>query len=310
MLEAGRHLAELGRFAATRRRQERRDLEVLAELERRPLDLPPGLEIEWLGVAGYRLTFEGQTLLIDPYVSRVPWRSLVRREPALPDRAMLDRFLRPPGTVVGVLVGHTHFDHAVDAPAAARRFDCKAFGSRSLAHLMALHGLGERAVEVDPGSTRALGPFRVTFVPSRHAKILLGLRVPFDGELSCASLDALTPSAYRLGQVWAFLIEVAGVTLYHQGSADLIDDAVPEGGVDVFLAGVAGREFTRDYWKRILPRLEPRVIVPCHHDDFFRPLTAPMGLLANVNLSRLPEEIEGVGHEVALAALPRVPGGG
>ena len=38
-----------------------------------------------------------------------------------------------PGETVGVLVGHTHFDHAVDAPAIARRFGCKAYGSDSLA---------------------------------------------------------------------------------------------------------------------------------------------------------------------------------
>ena len=48
------------------------DLSVLRELERVPLGLPDGLEIEWLGVAGYRLTYEGVSIFVDPYVSRVP----------------------------------------------------------------------------------------------------------------------------------------------------------------------------------------------------------------------------------------------
>jgi hypothetical protein len=47
------------------------------------------------------------------------------------------------------------------------------------------------------------------------------------------------------------LIEVAGTTLFHQGRANLIDDQVPTSGVDIFLAGIAGRSFTEDYWARI-----------------------------------------------------------
>ena len=40
----------------------RADGQALAELERRPTGLPAGLEVEWLGVSGYRITSEGSTL--------------------------------------------------------------------------------------------------------------------------------------------------------------------------------------------------------------------------------------------------------
>ena len=92
---------------------------------------------------------------------------------------------------------------------------------------------------------------------------------------------------------------------YHQGSANLIDDAIRERRVDVFLAGVAGRNFTRDYWKRILPRLDPRVVIPTHYDNFFRPLGQQMEFVSNVQLSELPEEIGAISSDVTLAALPR-----
>ncbi|HXS34456.1 MAG TPA: MBL fold metallo-hydrolase, partial [Solirubrobacterales bacterium] len=247
------HLGELAKARVTRRAAEREDGQVLGELEARPLELPAGLEVEWLGVSGYRIGFEGQALFIDPYLSRVPFTDLLRRRPTLPDPAALDRFVHAPGEVAGVLVGHTHFDHAVDAPAIARRFDCKAYGSDSLLTLMGLHGLAERAVEVEPYRTYELGPFEVSFTPSVHSKLLLGLAVPYDGDLTCEHLDGLSPGAYRCGQVWGISIRVAGLLLYHQGSANLIDDAVRERDVDVFLAGVAGRNFTPDYWSRILP---------------------------------------------------------
>ncbi len=305
MAEPLRHIAELAKARATRRSSERQDGQALSELERSPLGLPQGLEIEWLGVSGYRLTHEGHTLFIDPYLSRVPFRNLLSRRLTLPDPAALDRFGGAKGEVVGVLVGHTHFDHAVDAPAIARRFDCKAYGSSSLLNLMALHGLADRAVEVESYDAYELGPFTVRFTPSVHSKLLLGLAVPYDGELTCEHLDSLSPGAYRCGQVWGISIEVAGVRLYHQGSANLIDEAIHERGVDVFLAGVAGRGFTRDYWRRILPRLEPRVVVPTHYDNFFRPLGRPLEFVSNVQLSALPEEIGSVSADIELAALPR-----
>ena len=92
---------------------------------------------------------------------------------------------------------------------------------------------------------------------------------------------------------------------YHQGSANLIDDAIRERDVDVFLAGVAGRSFTDDYWQRILPRLNPRAVVPTHYDNFFRPLGQPLEFVANVQLAELPDEIGAVSRDIELAALPR-----
>jgi L-ascorbate metabolism protein UlaG (beta-lactamase superfamily) len=291
-------------FSARRDAREQADSRTLRELSGDSLGLPAGLELEWLGVAGYRLTYEGHTIYIDPYVSRVPLGAVLRRRAAHADPRLHERFLGAPGgRVEAILVGHTHFDHAIDVPELARRHGVPAYGSRSLANLMALHGLAAQAVQVRPHHPYELGPFTVTFVPSLHSKLLLGYRVPYDGELTCEHLDGLTPAAYRCGQVWGIHIEVGGLTLYHQGSANLIDEEVRHRGVDVFLAGIAGRSFTRDYWPRILGRLEPRVVVASHFDDFFQPLDAPLAFSTNVNLTAFPEEIGAVSRDFAVATL-------
>jgi L-ascorbate metabolism protein UlaG (beta-lactamase superfamily) len=287
-------------------KQARDDLGALRELERVPVDLPPGLEILWLGVSGYRLTYEGVSLFIDPYVSRVPLRSLLLRRRALPDESLIARHISAPGEVGGVLVGHTHFDHAVDAPAVARRFGTKAYGSASLLHLMRLHGLGNSAVEVVPHHRYEIGPFVVRFVPSRHSKLLFGRKVPMDGELTCEHLHRLAPTAYKCGDVWGIRIEVAGTTLYHQGSADLDDDQLGEEPVDVFLAGVAGRSVTPRYWERILPRLDPRLVVPTHYDDFFVPLGRAERALPRVKVADVPDEVAAVTRDARVAVLRRI----
>ena len=287
----------------------RDDADALRGLEAVPLGLPTGLELEWLGVSGYRMTYEGVSLFIDPYLSRVPLRSLLLRRPAMPDPALLDRYASVAGDVAGVLVGHTHFDHAVDAPALARRFHAPAYGSASLVTLMRLHGLGGLAIEVEPYRTYEMGPFAVSFTPSAHSKLILGRRVPFDGELTCDHLHGLTPGSYRCGQVWGIRIEVAGTSFYHQGSANLVDEALRPQSVDVFLAGVAGRSVTPHYWRRVLPRLDPRLVVPTHYDDFFKPLGTRLDFIRKVKLSELPGEIHAVSRDAALAALPRADAG-
>ena len=53
---------------------------------------------------------------------------------------------------------------------------------------MGLHGLAEQAVEVEPYRAYELGPFEVSFAPSVHSKLLLGLR----GARTTASSPAST----------------------------------------------------------------------------------------------------------------------
>lgn len=279
------------------------DRSVLAELDvrRAAAELPPGLTVEWLGTAGFRMTYAGTTVLVDPYLSRhgliatVAKRSLFARTEAVASHV---------NAADAVLVGHTHFDHALDVPLICERHDATAYGSSSLSRLMGLYGLAHRSVEVVPGAVHSIGPFEVTFVRSLHSRLVAGLKVPFDGELSCDHLDELRGSAYRCGQTFGIHIAVAGVTFYHQGSANLLDDEIVHRGVDFFLAGISGRGFTRDYARRILSRLEPKVVVPHHFDDFFRPLGAPMGFSLNVNLGGFVEEVRRVSGDFQVRTLP------
>ena len=74
----------------------------------------------------------------------------------------------------------------------------------------------------------------------------------------------------------------------------------------MFLAGVAGRNFTERYWERILPRLDPRVVVPTHYDNFFRPLDDSMEMIGNARMGELPGEIAAVSRDATLATLPRL----
>lgn len=277
------------------------DRSVLADLDvvHHDLELPPGLTVEWLGTAGFRLEMEGTIVLIDPFLSR---RSLVETltSPAVHADAGVVARLAPRADAV--LLGHCHFDHAIDVPELARR-GATVYGSTSAQRLLGLHGLADRAVVVERGAVYEIGPFTVRFVPSRHSKLLAGLAVPSDGELTCDSLDSLSSNAYRCGQVHGIHLEVGGTTLYHLGSAELDEQAYGLGPVDLLLCCIAGRSMSKDFTRRMLATFEPTTVVPHHLDDFFRPLDAPMGLSLNVDVAGFVDDVHRLDPDVALRTL-------
>lgn len=293
------HVGSLVAYLATARRRHASDQSCARQLAWSG-SLPPGLELTWLGTAGFRLAYQGTVVWIDPYVTRLSLRDLVARRVVPPSEATIAAWI---DRADAVLVGHTHFDHALDVPAIAQRFGARVYGSSSLAQLMKIHGLAGQAVVVAPHRDYEVGPFRFRFTPSRHSKLQLGLAVPYAGELTCEHVDELTPQRYRCGQVWGICVEVAGMRIYHQGSADLIEDEIRDRGVDLFLCGIAGRRFTPRYVERIVRALAPARIIPTHYDDFFRPLDAPLRFSLNVDLTGFADEVHRASRDVPVATL-------
>jgi L-ascorbate metabolism protein UlaG (beta-lactamase superfamily) len=225
---------------------------------------------------------------------------LIRRKAVPPSTEAVARWI---DKADAVLVGHTHFDHALDVPAIAKQTGCKVYGSSSLENLMRLYGLADRAVTVEPHKDYEVGPFKFHFVPSVHSKLQLGLGIPYSGELTCEHLDDLTPQAYKCGQVWAIYIEVAGMRFYHQGSADFIEAELRDRNVDIFLCGISGRRFTPKYVEKIVRALSPHMIVPTHYDDFFRPLDGKAQFSFNVNLTGFADEVRSASRDIPMHAL-------
>ncbi len=250
------------------------------------------VRVRWLGAAGFALEHEGVTILIDPYVTRA---SLPRclAAPLRSDAAAVRRFAPRADAIV---VGHTHFDHALDVPAIARHTGAQVFGSRSCAALCLSEGLPrERVRDVETeGLTRPVsvevGPFRLDFVPSSHSPLLLG-RVPFPGEIADCDQVPLRAEAYRCGAVFSVAITVAGKQIYHLGSANLIDGAIGRRQVDLLLLCAAGWTTTERFVPRALSALSPSRVLLSHWDNFLRPYEAATQALPALRMPRLAEAL-------------------
>ncbi len=58
--------------------------------------------------------------------------------------------------------------------------------------------------------------------------------------------------------------------------------------------------WTRGFVGRVVAALDPALVVAHHHDDFFRPVDAPMGFSFNVNLGGFVEDLHWVAPHVPL----------
>jgi L-ascorbate metabolism protein UlaG (beta-lactamase superfamily) len=249
---------------------------------------PDALAIRWLGTAAHSLRFGGRTLLVDPFVSRPGFGSLLR--PLRPDLRAIERWAPEADAVV---VGHAHYDHLLDAPAIARRTGAVLLGSRSTAKVAVAQGVERARVAVagEHGLAAEVGPFSIELVPSLHAKILLGRSYIFPGEIRHVPRRPLRVHHYRDGGALGVIVRAGDVTVYHNGSADLVDAALEGKRADVLLCGIAGWRYTAGYLERLVRLLSPKLIVPTHYDVFFWPLEEGVRLLPGVAFERFVEEV-------------------
>jgi L-ascorbate metabolism protein UlaG (beta-lactamase superfamily) len=238
------------------------------------------VRIRWLGTAGHVIETATTTVLIDPFLSRPTLMALAR--PIAPDPAAIGA--RLPARVDAVLCGHSHFDHLLDAPYIARTTGARIAGSATTCAFARAGGVPEaQLVEIPPnGRTFTVGDATIRYIPSRHGRV--GFGVPFPGEVTAPPPLPASFWHYRMGGAFGLLIEVGGLRIYHNGSADLVDAELAGARADVLLVGLAGRGGTRGYLQRLYDALGPRLVVPTHHDAFFAPLDGGLHLLPRIDL--------------------------
>ena len=95
-----------------------------------------------------------------------------------------------------------------------------------------------------------------------------------------------------MGGAYGILLRTRGLTIYHNGSADLIDAELGDTRADVLLAGIAGYRATRDYVARLCGLLRPNLVIPSHHDAFFAPLEEGLRLLPGIDLDGFFSEVK------------------
>jgi L-ascorbate metabolism protein UlaG (beta-lactamase superfamily) len=283
-----------------------RDLYQRAFLPASPVVPGRVVEVTWLGTAGMLLTDHETSLFIDPFVSRY---GLVKvalgglLPPKLDDVESWVQRLQPKN-VAAVLVSHSHYDHALDAPFFAEKTGALLVGCESAANIGRGAGLAEERLKiVAPGDVLQFGKFRVTFLESRHGPALFG-QVPFPGRITRPLRPPAKASKYRLGTVFSILVEHPAGSLLHHGSAGFLPGILESVKAETVLLGLAGRERTEEYLTRVVDAVGARRVIPIHFDNFFSPLGEPMRFLPFVKFDEFVETTRRTRPKLSLGTLP------
>lgn len=267
---------------------------------------PAGVSVRWLGTAGFEIRHAGRVLLFDPYLTRASLGRCVFST-LKPDVAAITRVIERADAIV---VGHTHFDHVLDVPTIARLSNARVLGSTSAASLCRMDGVPPaQIVDVQHALRHGtyeteVGPFQLRFFPSAHSKLLLGKRVPASGEITDCDAVPLRAGGYRCGAVFAVEVRVAGRTIFHLGSAELVEATLPPREVDLLLFTVAGWQQTPRVVERAMSRLSPRAVLLSHWDDFFRPLEEGTHALPGVQLPRVVDRFHATTRDTRVGTVP------
>lgn len=268
----------------------------------------PRVTVRWLGTAGFELRAGEHVLLLDPYVSRCSLARCVAA-PLSSDETLVRLHCSRADAIV---VGHTHFDHALDVPAIARTTGARVYGSRSATALClgagvtpskivdveeALAGGGHAAYESE------VGPFHLRFFASAHSKLMLG-RVPLPGDIDDCDAVPMRLHRYRCGAVFGVEIRVFGRRIFHLGSAELVERTLDARDVDLLLLCVAGWTKGVDVPERVLRALRPDAVLLSHWDDFFRPLDEPLHALPALQMPTLVDRLQRAARDVRIGTVP------
>lgn len=254
--------------------------------DKRPAD-DQATALQWLGTAGFRLQCGGTHLWMDPHLSRHSPRQLMGR--IAPN---LERIRADVDIAHAVAIGHSHFDHAIDAPAIAKLRGALVYGSSDTLHYCRANGVPEDQLHElrGDGESFPVGPMALRAVRSEHSPMLLG-RIPLAGRIE-GPVPLPTPvQALRVGQVFGLHVATPQLSVYHVGSAALIDAELKGMRADVVLCCTIGRHATPRFVHRVLDALQPRLLIPCHWDQFWTPLAAPLRQIPGNDLLGFLDEV-------------------
>lgn len=232
----------------------------------RPAPSTP-LTVTWFGVGGWSLSDGVHTVLVDPYFTHPsdPFHG------ATSDPRAVEAHTPP--KVDAVVVGHAHVDHALDAPAVAKKTGAVLVGTRALVEQARAAGVPDAQLrQVKGGEDLAFEGFSVRVVPSLHS--MIGL----------ANGDDIETLAYliRLGSHRVLVFD----------TANFIEKQVEGLRPTVAIIATGLRSRVYDYSCRLMHALDaPPVVLPTHFDDWLEPAGTALDADAVADLSAFEAEL-------------------
>jgi L-ascorbate metabolism protein UlaG (beta-lactamase superfamily) len=273
-------------------------------------DNRPHVSMHYLGNGGWIFQRGDDLIATAPFVSQPRWYTFLT--PGHPDKRLIDEVIPDMGRVGIILVGHAHYDHAMDLPyiATQKAPNAQIYGGPTVVNTLgAVDALKTRLHLIDPATAAhgdtsgpwlpsATAPIRFMPLRSTHAPHFAGLKFLPTGHVH-ERQDKLPccPFWWKEGETLAFVIDFLDERRQNVEFRIYFQDAASRPGtgimpvltgrdaarVDVAILCVAGFDQFVGNPQHILANVQPRHVVGGHWEDFFarsfkeRPLRPAFG---------------------------------
>ncbi len=223
--------------------------------------------------------------------------------------------LHPMDRLKAIFISHTHHDHVMDMPFVAKKTGAMVYGTSSALNVARGGDVPEEQLaEFQDGMTYNIGDYSIRVIKSLHSKPTIlnnDLGVPIEQPLR----QPAKLRDYKEGGSYDFYVESKGKRILIRTSFNYIKGQLDGYQADVLFLGVAGlakadEETERIFFQETVEKVQPKLVIPLHWDNFFSPLDKPIiGMpffIENTNLIlfRLAKYCEA--HDInCLVQLPR-----
>lgn len=239
------------------------------------------LNFKYLGGAGWEISNDSITILIDPYISRLKLgdspanskkdsrKSFYETDYYVSDTVQIDKIITKADYI---LVHHSHVDHLGDVPYIAKKTGAKVIGTETSTTILKAYGVPKKQLlTVRGGEDYEFDTFSVRVIPSIHSA--LGDKHYFDSRTQTDSEKLEVPlklQDFVEGGSLMFLLRLNGHQILTAGSMNFLEREVDGLQPDILLPGV---NFSRleiyKYTERLLKLTNfPKTIIPTHWDNF------------------------------------------
>ena len=231
----------------------------------------PPIALTYLGVAGWQIEGDGKVILTDPYLSRPADPGA----PLVPDVAAIAA--HTPARADLVVVGHSHYDHLLDAPAVARRTGAQLLGSLSTTRVGRASGVAnDHLITIKGGEDFEMDGYSIRAIPSLHSAI--GDKHTFGDAIAAEPHLPMPAADYQEGGTFAYLLRLAGREIVILDTANFIERELAGIHPDIAIIAPGAREHIHDYTCRLLHALgDPPIVIATHFDEWKGPaVDAPL----------------------------------
>lgn len=249
------------------------------------------ISISYLGTAGFIITNADRTVVLDPYVTRTPLvNSLIK--PLVPNITCIKQHIPYADDVV---IGHSHYDHILDAPDLCKLTGARLIGSRDTIMVGRAAGLPDAQLRETAGKEDiASGNWKLRGLPSVHGKVAFG-RIPIPGHITKPPAWPPRMLALKHGLVLNWLVDTGKLKIVHIDTADFIEEELAGIKADIVCLCAIGRRYRPNYVADVVRLLQPTYVIPCHWDTMMTPIDQTPDLIPTVNLPQFFQEIRDAG---------------